>query len=250
MRKIENKDDFILLDVRTPMEFEEGYIEGAILIPYMELERRHLELKAPKDKEIVVYCKAGVRSKKGAKKLVELGYTNVKNMDAGTDGWAAAGGEFVKPTTTPQHTTMPPLTETSPPPTTTWAPTTMPPTTTAPPAQYFEGEPNIVVPKDKETQFSIIPYDVVQIGDAMLYYTYDPGHCVGLATWEFGIFRKEEGNWLYENTVGYTEGAVYPDIPPTDWSQMIHDKTDALDNYDILVKYGTGGKLTVTSIPK
>ncbi len=244
MKKIENKEDIIILDVRSPEEFEEGYIEGAILIPFQELEQRHKELNALTDKEIIVYCKAGVRSKKGAQQLTELGYTNVKEMGAGIDGWTAAGGEVVKPTTT---TTTPP-TETTSPPETTWAPTTTPPPTTAPTKIYFKAEPNIIVPIDKETQFSIKTYDIIQIGDALLSYRYDAGQCVALQTWEFAVY-KNEGGWIYEKSVSYTEGGNVK-IPPTDWSQMFHDKTDALDNIDIHIKYGTIGKLTVTSIPK
>ncbi|MEE8357782.1 MAG: rhodanese-like domain-containing protein [Candidatus Hydrothermarchaeales archaeon] len=242
MEKIENKEDILILDVRSPGEFEEGYIEGAILIPFQELGQRHKELNVLTDKEIIVYCKAGVRSKNGAQQLTELGYTNVKEMGAGIDGWAAAGGEVVKPTTIPVPTTTSP-------PKTTWAPTTTTPPTTAPSKIYFKGEPNIIVPTDKETEFSIKTYDIIQIGDALLSYHYDAGQCVALQTWEFAVYRNEGGNWVYEKSVAYTEGGKVT-VPPTDWSQMFHDKTDALDNYDILIKYGTLGKLTVTSIPK
>ena len=247
MKKIENKEDIIILDVRTPEEFEEGYIEGAILIPFQEVEQRHRELNTPTDKEIIVYCKAGVRSKKGAQKLTELGYTNVKEMGAGIDGWAAAGGKVVKPTTT----TTSPTTEATSPLETTWAPTTTtPPITTAPTKIYFKAEPNIIVPADKETQFSIKTYDQIQIGDdALLSYRYDAGQCVALQTWEFAVYRNEGGNWVYERSVAYTEGGKVT-IPPTDWSQMFHDKTDALDNIDIHVVYGTLGKMTVTTMPK
>jgi len=244
MKKIENKDDIIILDVRSPEEFEDGYIEGAILIPFQELEQRHKELNTLIDKEIIVYCKAGVRSKKGAQQLTELGYTNVKELGAGIDGWAAAGGEVVKPTIT---TTTPPI-ETTSPPETTWAPTIVPPSTTAPTKIYFKGKPNIIVPTDKETEFLIKTRDIIQIGDALLSYRYDAGQCVALQTWEFAVY-KNEGGWIYEKSVSYTEGGNVK-IPPTDWSQMFHDKTDALDNIDIHIKYGTIGKLTVTSIPK
>ena len=134
INEIENNGDITILDVRTSGEFEEGYIEGAIHIPYQELEKRHTELNVPKDQAIIVYCKAGVRSKKGAQQLTELGYTNVKEMEAGIDGWTDAGGRIVKPTTT---TTPAPVSETPLPthypketPTPTTAPTTTPPTTT------------------------------------------------------------------------------------------------------------------------
>jgi len=54
---ISNCEDYVILDVRTPEEFNEGHIEGAMLIPIDTLEGRLNEL--PKDKPIIMYCKGG-----------------------------------------------------------------------------------------------------------------------------------------------------------------------------------------------
>ncbi len=55
----EQLEDYLLLDVRTPMEREQYHL-GGIHIPLQELALRYTEI--PKDKPVVVYCKAGVRS--------------------------------------------------------------------------------------------------------------------------------------------------------------------------------------------
>jgi len=69
----------ILLDVRNMDEYAEQHIDGSVLIPVDQLESRLSELP---DKEalIIVYCKAGVRSKKAYEILTSYGYKNVYNM--------------------------------------------------------------------------------------------------------------------------------------------------------------------------
>lgn len=77
---ISSNQDYIILDVRTPDEFKEGHIEGAILIPVSELGGRLDEL--PKDKPIIVYCD-GVgcsRSGRAAHILIDNGFEEVYDM--------------------------------------------------------------------------------------------------------------------------------------------------------------------------
>ena len=63
-RKIDAKEDFFLLDVREPNEFQIGKIPGSTLIPLGEVPQRVNEI--PRDKEIIVHCKMGGRSAKAA----------------------------------------------------------------------------------------------------------------------------------------------------------------------------------------
>ena len=86
--KIERGEDFLLLDVRTPMEHASGAIDGSYLLPVQELNFRANEL--PKDKEIVVYCRVGNRSAFAAAYLARLGY-KVKNLEGGILSWAMNG---------------------------------------------------------------------------------------------------------------------------------------------------------------
>jgi len=85
--KLERKEDFFLLDVRTPREYEDCAIRGSYLLPVQELTSRAKEL--PKDKEIVVYCRIGNRSAFAAAYLSRLGYT-VKNLEGGILSWTSS----------------------------------------------------------------------------------------------------------------------------------------------------------------
>ena len=68
--------DVQLVDVRTPEEYDEGFIENAILIPNETINEAPTELP-DKDAVILVYCRSGNRSRQAANKLVDLGYTNI-----------------------------------------------------------------------------------------------------------------------------------------------------------------------------
>ena len=85
-RKIDAKEDFFLLDVREPNEYQIGKIPGSTLIPLGEVPQRVSEI--PRDKEIIVHCKMGGRSAKAAAFLRQQGYTNVKNLKGGILDWS------------------------------------------------------------------------------------------------------------------------------------------------------------------
>ena len=85
--RMDSGDDIIILDVRTPEEYEEKHIPGAILIPNEEIESEPLEQLSDLDQEILVYCRSGNRSAQAAKKMVEAGYTNVYDF-GGINEWA------------------------------------------------------------------------------------------------------------------------------------------------------------------
>ena len=72
--------DAKLLDVRTQAEYDEGHIEGAILIPDTEIEARAEKELLDKDVPILVYCRSGRRSAAAAKVLAGLGYTKVYDL--------------------------------------------------------------------------------------------------------------------------------------------------------------------------
>lgn len=84
---MDSGEDYILLDVRTKEEFDDGHIEGAILIPDFEIEERAETELPDKDALILVYCRSGRRSKNAASILAALGYTNVKEF-GGINDWA------------------------------------------------------------------------------------------------------------------------------------------------------------------
>ncbi|WP_224982088.1 FAD-dependent oxidoreductase [Geomonas agri] len=84
-RKLDEGDDFILLDVRSPAEHGEIGIAGAKLIPLGALRERLEEL--PRDKEIVAFCKISLRGYEAQKILDAAGFANVKFMDGGIMAW-------------------------------------------------------------------------------------------------------------------------------------------------------------------
>lgn len=77
---MDTETDYIILDARTQEEFDEGHIDGAILIPEYEVATRAEKELSDKDRLILVYCRSGRRSKIAAQALVDLGYTNVKEF--------------------------------------------------------------------------------------------------------------------------------------------------------------------------
>ena len=86
IRKQENEDQFVLIDVREVSEFKEGRIPGAVLIPLGELKAKDIEYA--KDKEIILVCRSGNRSSSAAAFLVDKGFSNVHNLVGGMLAWA------------------------------------------------------------------------------------------------------------------------------------------------------------------
>lgn len=80
----------LILDVREPEEFtgELGHIAGSLLIPLKELPSRSHEIDAYKTRDIVVVCRAGVRSTTAAAILTGLGFEHVSNLKGGMLDWS------------------------------------------------------------------------------------------------------------------------------------------------------------------
>lgn len=72
--------DTLLLDVRTPQEFEKDHAYNAVLIPHDQIESQQSKLPKDKDQEIKVYCRSGNRAGKAVKTLKSLGFNNVENI--------------------------------------------------------------------------------------------------------------------------------------------------------------------------
>ena len=77
---MDSEEGYIILDVRTQEEYDEGHIPGAIVISHEEITEKAEEVLTDKDQLILVYCRSGHRSKIAAEALVELGYTNIKEF--------------------------------------------------------------------------------------------------------------------------------------------------------------------------
>jgi rhodanese-related sulfurtransferase len=83
--------NFVLLDVRTPGEFSESHIEGAILINYQSSDFKNKLQELDKTKTYLVYCRSGMRSAGSASTMKSLGFQDVYNMVGGIMEWERWG---------------------------------------------------------------------------------------------------------------------------------------------------------------
>lgn len=84
-KMMDNNEDFVLIDVREPLEYETGNMNG-IHIPMGTVLERIDEI--PTDKKVVIHCKSGGRSGNVVRYLsVEKGYTNLFNLTGGITAW-------------------------------------------------------------------------------------------------------------------------------------------------------------------
>ncbi len=87
-KEIQTKKDILLIDVRTPMEYEkDGHIKGSKLIPIQVFTKFLPSLENYKDKEILVYCRSGSRSSVVSKFLDKMGFQKVYNLKGGIIQW-------------------------------------------------------------------------------------------------------------------------------------------------------------------
>ena len=89
---MKSEKDYIILDVRTPEEFAEGHIPGAICISHDTITDAPIPELPDKNQLILVYCRSGRRSKLAAEQLAKNGYTNIAEF-GGIIDWI---GEVVK----------------------------------------------------------------------------------------------------------------------------------------------------------
>lgn len=83
---MEEETDYQIIDVRTPEEYEEEYIPGAVCIPNETIGTNEIAELPDKEQLILVYCRSGNRSKQAAEKLIKLGYTNIVEF-GGINSW-------------------------------------------------------------------------------------------------------------------------------------------------------------------
>lgn len=88
-RKLEPRDDMVVLDVRSQMEWDKAHIEGAVHIPSPDVRTRYRELD--NKKSIAVLCNTAHRSSMAASILKQHGFTNLSVVTGGMTAWQAAG---------------------------------------------------------------------------------------------------------------------------------------------------------------
>jgi rhodanese-related sulfurtransferase len=86
--RLDHGEDFLLLDIREPDEYEAAHIEKAKLLPMSELADKVIEIESWKDRPIVTHCHKGVRSMRVANWLAAQGFKNVQSMAGGIEAWS------------------------------------------------------------------------------------------------------------------------------------------------------------------
>ena len=87
---------FVLLDVRTPKEFNEERIDGAVMVDYLSPSFRDEMAKLDRRKTYLVYCRTGHRTNGAIKVMRELGFPNVSVLPGGITKWKEAGFPTVR----------------------------------------------------------------------------------------------------------------------------------------------------------
>lgn len=90
-KKVTNRNNISLLDIRTPKEFQSGHIKGAINIDWYKRTFKEKVEKLPKNKPIVIYCRSGNRTSKAAYLLQSLGFKDIVNLSLGINDWNRHG---------------------------------------------------------------------------------------------------------------------------------------------------------------
>ena len=88
-----DRDEIVLIDVRTVQEYSFEHIVGALLMPMPFFEAR--KLPGQSDKRIVFHCGSGVRSEKVARTCIEAGMTRIAHMEGGFGAWKEAKKPYV-----------------------------------------------------------------------------------------------------------------------------------------------------------
>src|SRR6184192_4420329 len=95
-RRLASGGQTVLIDVRDPDEYRDGYIEPATNVSRGFLEFRVGSVVGDSETPIVLYCQTGLRSMLAAKALKDLGYSNVVNLQGGYQKWVQSGLPVVK----------------------------------------------------------------------------------------------------------------------------------------------------------
>ena len=88
---IETQKELVILDVRTPDEFDSGHVEGAINIDYHGSDFAALIGELDPDQPYLLYCRSGFRSGRTLPLMIRAGLTKISHLDGGINTWNAVG---------------------------------------------------------------------------------------------------------------------------------------------------------------
>ena len=86
-----NSNNLVIVDVRTPEEFQQGHVPNAINVPLSNIIDNPDILASSKEKPIVLYCRSGYRAGKAAEALQKNGHQNLRHLKGDMQAWLKAG---------------------------------------------------------------------------------------------------------------------------------------------------------------
>ena len=95
-RKKMASQNYVLVDVRTEKEFDDGHIENALNIDYFSTTFSDEISNIGLEKPVLVYCRSGNRSGKSMRIMSDLGFKEVYNLIGGIKGWKAKNNRLIK----------------------------------------------------------------------------------------------------------------------------------------------------------
>ena len=96
MQRIKSNHAGLILDVRSPQEYAEGHVPGAVNIPHNQIGSRLAEIGSQKDKDIILYCEVGGRASAAANTLQAAGFNKLLHLDGDMKGWRSNGSLPIK----------------------------------------------------------------------------------------------------------------------------------------------------------
>lgn len=85
--RLSSPENYLLLDVRTPAEFETSHIPGSINVPLGLIEKHAADLSSSLEGDIVVICRSGARARKAQQYLEAVGVNRLYVLDGGIEAW-------------------------------------------------------------------------------------------------------------------------------------------------------------------
>lgn len=82
-----NRENAVMLDIRTAADFSEGHVINAINIPFSEFDNRAADLEKLRDRPIIVCCKTGTSASQSVASLKKLGFEKTYRLKGGIEGW-------------------------------------------------------------------------------------------------------------------------------------------------------------------
>ena len=95
-KQMNEKKKMVLVDVRTPGEYMQGHLEGAVNVPLDSIQTGIGKAVPDKSSYVVTYCMSGRRSRSAAAVLVKAGYSNLINYSGSVSDWLAKGNQLTK----------------------------------------------------------------------------------------------------------------------------------------------------------